>query len=201
MKKELKTKITREKILYSAMEEFGEHGYYAAKINNICKDGISKGLLYHNYKDKDQIYLACVKSTFDKIVYYLKKQKIEDDFKKYTSSRLKFFDENKYEARLFFESIIQPPRELIKEIEFIKKEFNEFNEEIIENILESITLREDVSKNEAKEYFKLMQNMFNGYFSSPAYSDRDISDIILEHEQKLSSMLNYMLYGIAEKRG
>ncbi|MEG0249635.1 MAG: TetR/AcrR family transcriptional regulator [Peptostreptococcus sp.] len=200
MKKELKTKITKEKILNSAIKEFGEKGYFAAKINNICSDGISKGLLYHNYKDKDELYLACVETIFNDITNYLKNQEINNDFEKYTKVRLKFFNENKEKASIFFEAVIKPPHELREEIQSLKKGFDSFNEDVYDKILLSITLREGVSKIEAKEYFKLMQNAFNGYFSSPTYNDMDISDIIVEHEDKLSSMLNYMLYGIAEKR-
>lgn len=200
MEKELKTKITKERILSIAIKEFGEKGYFAAKINNICNGGISKGLLYHNYKDKDELYLACVEVTFNDITNYLKEQEINNDFEKYTRSRLKFFDENKYKARIFFEALIQPPYELRREISVIKKIFDDFNESIIDNIFMSIELREGVSQVDAKEYFKLIQNMFNGYFSSPIYNDIDITDIILEHEDKLASMLNYILYGIAEKR-
>ena len=36
MKKEEKTELTKERILTAAMEEFGEKGYAAAALNNIC---------------------------------------------------------------------------------------------------------------------------------------------------------------------
>ena len=58
MKKEEKTGLTKERILLAAMEEFGEKGYAAASLNNICAAGIPKGLLYHNYENKDALYLA-----------------------------------------------------------------------------------------------------------------------------------------------
>lgn len=64
MKKEEKTGLTKERILLAAMEEFGEKGYAAASLNNICAAGIPKGLLYHNYENKDALYLACVKQSF-----------------------------------------------------------------------------------------------------------------------------------------
>ena len=64
MKKEEKTELTKERILTAAMEEFGEKGYAAAALNNICAAGIPKGLLYHNYENKDALYLACVKRSF-----------------------------------------------------------------------------------------------------------------------------------------
>ena len=60
MKKEEKTEITKCKILAAAIQEFGANGYAAGSVNNICKTGINKGLIYHNYKDKDELYLVCV---------------------------------------------------------------------------------------------------------------------------------------------
>ena len=61
MKQQEKTQKTRERILAAALEEFGRKSYDAAAINSICEAGqIPKGLLYHNFKNKDQLYLACV---------------------------------------------------------------------------------------------------------------------------------------------
>jgi TetR/AcrR family transcriptional regulator len=57
MKKEMKTELTKEKILSAAMKEFGAKGYEGASLNHICETGIAKGLLYHNYENKDALFL------------------------------------------------------------------------------------------------------------------------------------------------
>ena len=49
MKKTEKTKLTVSKIIEAAMNEFGQNGYAGGTINNICKTGINKGLIYHNF--------------------------------------------------------------------------------------------------------------------------------------------------------
>ena len=61
MKKEEKTELTKSKIFAAAIQEFGTNGYATGSVNNICKTGINKGLVYHNFKDKDELYLECVK--------------------------------------------------------------------------------------------------------------------------------------------
>lgn len=48
------------------------------------------------------------------------------------------------------------------------------------------------------QYFKLMQDMFNEYFSSPIFRELSFSDTMAAHEQELLKILDYMLYGIAE---
>lgn len=59
MKQSEKTKNTYNKILSSAIEEFGEKGYDNASLNTICsKYAISKGLIYHNFKNKDNLFFV-----------------------------------------------------------------------------------------------------------------------------------------------
>jgi AcrR family transcriptional regulator len=54
-----KGKATREKLLASAAVAFGAHGYNAVRIADIVAEaGISHGLFYRHFADKDAILLA-----------------------------------------------------------------------------------------------------------------------------------------------
>lgn len=76
MKKEEKTKQTCEKIVHAATIEFGSRSYDAVSLNAICgKYQIAKGLIYHNFKNKDELYLYCVKKSFEKLMSYLEEGK------------------------------------------------------------------------------------------------------------------------------
>ena len=90
MKKEEKTGLTKERILLAAMEEFGEKGYAAASLNNICAAGIPKGLLYHNYENKDALYLACVKQSFSILMNCLQEKGGDGGLQEYMEARLLF---------------------------------------------------------------------------------------------------------------
>ena len=59
MNKNEKTERTVAKIMESAMTEFGTNGYAGGTVNNICKAGINKGLVYHNFSGKDELFLIC----------------------------------------------------------------------------------------------------------------------------------------------
>lgn len=49
----------RDRILNAAVAVFGEHGYEGASTNQICADaGISKGLLFHYFKSKENLFMA-----------------------------------------------------------------------------------------------------------------------------------------------
>lgn len=57
MKREEKNLQSRQKIMDAAWKEFGEKSYAEASLNTICKEGdISKGIIYHYFKDKDELY-------------------------------------------------------------------------------------------------------------------------------------------------
>ena len=64
--------------------------------------------------------------------------------------------------------------------------------------LNSLMLRDEVSRDDAVSYFHLMQLMLNGYFSSPAFQSTDLSEKVKIHEMIVPKLLDYMLYGIAK---
>lgn len=200
MKKELKTERTRERILSAAQKEFGEKGYISASLNTICGTGISKGLIYHNFTNKDSLYLACVERCFTKLTQYLKDRITDLDLHYYMEVRLHFFRQNENDARLFFEALLKPPVHLKSQIQKIRTDFDHFNLDIYQRILSSIPLREGITETDAMEYFTFTQTMFNGYFSSLFYDQSEITSLIDIHEKELSKILDYMIYGIAKRR-
>lgn len=94
-----KTKNTYNKILSSAITEFGEKGYDNTSLNVICsKYNISKGLIYHNFKNKDELYLHSVEKCINKLVDYLKQEDYSannpwENMKKLLRLRREFFDQ------------------------------------------------------------------------------------------------------------
>ena len=199
MRKEIKTERTKAKILAAAMDEFGSKGYAASSLNNICNSGISKGLLYHNFANKDELFLACVRQCFHTLSEYLKEKNIGTDMKKYAEARLRFFQEHEKEARIFFDSVLQPPENLKADIAKSRSEFDSFNQNLYEKLLDHITLRTGVTKENCIFYLELLQNMFNGYFSSPAVGGLPFSETLSAHEKGLPKIFDFILYGIAEQ--
>lgn len=199
MKQIEKTELTVSKIQTAAIDEFGTNGYAGGTINNICKRGINKGLIYHNFKDKDELYLACLDISCKKLVLLIEKSDCTSDQLQYMNVRMKFFKEYPNEAHIFFEAILQPQRNLMSRIEGILKPFEEINEKIYRSIISSVTLRDGITEEEAVDYFRQMQRMFNGYFSSSAYRYTTFDEKIKDHEINLPKLLEFMLYGIAKE--
>lgn len=200
-----KNKISKDKILNAAIAEFGTKNYGDASLNNICKDNnISKGLIYHYYKNKDDLFLSCVKYCFDQFVDYLQSQEFkENDFQsimqKCLDLRYRFLKENTYLSHIFFNVVLQPPIHLKQEIKVLRKNFDNINMSIYRFALSKITLREGITEEEVIEYFWIFQEMFNGYFEIKAYENHDFNSLIKAHEVNLGKVLNIMIYGIAKE--
>ena len=198
MKKKKKTELTISKIMDAAMKEFGENGYAGGTINTICKTGINKGLIYHNFSGKDELYLSCVNRSCQKFMEYIKEQGRTDNPDRYMTARMDFFNQHPCESHIFFEALLNPPSHLAGKILQILSEFNELNEKMYTQTLDALHLREGVSRTDAVEYFHLMQLMLNGYFSSPAFQNMELQKKVEIHEMILPKLLDYMLYGIAK---
>ncbi|MGM9645853.1 MAG: TetR/AcrR family transcriptional regulator [Eubacteriales bacterium] len=200
MKKSEKTKITVSKITGVAMNEFGTNGYIGGTINNICKSGINKGLIYHNFTGKDGLYLFCLKKSCDTFTEYIRKKGGEESLEKYMSVRMEFFKAFPNEAHIFFEALLMPQSHLSEEISEALDSFNKLNESIYKKTVDTLVLRKGITKDDALSYFHLMQTMFNGYFSSPLYRGVELGKRVKIHEENVMKLFDFMLYGIAEER-
>lgn len=190
MKQEEKTERTRARIIAAAMTEFSAKGYTGASMNTICSSGISKGLLYHNFDGKDDLYLTCAEQCFRALTEYLKRADTGTSLQKYAEARMAFFRENSSMARLFFELVLQPPVKLKPQIAECRASFDDYNRQLFRNILRTVTLRPNVTEESALHYFSVMQEMFNSYYNS----NMD------EHESEMLKWMDYMLYGVAEMK-
>lgn len=59
MKQSERTARTRARLLRAARKVFGRRGYHAASLAEIAGEaGVSKGAVYHNFKSKEDLFLA-----------------------------------------------------------------------------------------------------------------------------------------------
>lgn len=64
-----------ELIYQAALEEFGTHAYDAVHMEQICqRHHISKGMLYHYYSGKDELFLLCADRTFRDFKSYIEEE-------------------------------------------------------------------------------------------------------------------------------
>ena len=198
MKKEEKTQLTVSKILDAATAEFGGKGYRNGTINTVCRAGINKGLVYHNFKNKDDLYLACLQRSCGKLVVFIRENACTESFPKYMRARADFLRNYPDEAHLVFEALLDPPEHLLPEIREMLQELEKINETVYKNTLSAVTLRDGVTTEDALKYFQQMQRLFNSCFNSDNYRTMTFDEKIKGHEERIPKLLDFMLYGIAK---
>lgn len=201
MKREEKNIQSRQKIIAAALQEFGEKSYGEASLNTVCKSGdISKGIIYHYFKDKDELFLVCIRECFDALTEQLKADvaaaaaggSIETVMQQYFDARTRFFVQNPLYLKLFFHAVITPPAHLLEEIQSIRKEFDELNVNVLTSLLQHVKLRADITMEEIVEEFRLYQDIVNTRYQMQVVSQVDIE----EHEKRCCRTLSILLYGV-----
>lgn len=199
MKREEKNLQSRQKITASALREFAEQGYGLSSINTICEAGrISKGVLYHYFKDKDEVYLTCVRECFDALTTYLasrltlESSGAQGTLQAYFDARLAFFQENPLYRRLFLEAVLSPPPHLSSAIAENRAAFDALNDRTFSTLLEHVTLRPGLTKAEVVEIFRQYQDFVNAT-TTPGSADA--------HEKRSRRAVSILLYGVAAREG
>ncbi|AFM00024.1 MULTISPECIES: TetR/AcrR family transcriptional regulator [Desulfitobacterium] len=206
MKREEKNLRTRQKIMQGALAEFGEKGYEQAALNDICKrHNLSKGIIYHYFKSKDELYLGCVEECFAALIVFLRKIGCEDGgelekgLQSYFDARLRFFSQNPCYFKIFCDVITNPPGHLKTAIAEIKKDFDELNVRIFTRILSRTTLRNGISLEEAVENLCRFQNYFNLEYQRALEECPDIKALPKLHEENCRKFVDILFYGIIER--
>ncbi len=201
MKREEKNIQSRRKILESALQEFGRQGYGQSSINTICSAGnISKGVMYHYFKDKDEVYLLCVRECFEELLACLRerldseREGAQNRMEAYFRVRMGFFEEHPLYQRIFSDAVMFPPAHLAEEIRKIRAEFNAYNWKTLGSLLDQLTLRPDVTRDEVMEIFEQYQN----FIDASHWAEGDTG--VMAREEKCKRALDILLYGVVERQ-
>lgn len=203
MKREEKNQQTRRRILESALAEFAEQGYGASSVNTISNgEGLSKGIIYHYFPTKDDLYLACVEECFQMLTGHLQShtnmvgQTAEERLEQYFRVRLDFFEQNPQYQRIFCDAVIMPPAHLEASIQEKKAPLDRFNIDSLNRMLEPVSLRSDLSREDVVDTFRQYQDYINARYQMTGSEKIDIRD----HEESCRRALRILLYGVVERK-
>lgn len=205
MKREEKNALPRQRILEAALEEFSQKGYEAASLNNVCAEkGISKGIIYHHFKDKDALFLLCVEDCFTQVSAYLQETAealsgtAQEKLAAYFDARLRFFALHPVYLGIFAEAAFNPPAALAEEIARRRQAFDRLNADVLTGVLGKASLRAGLSAETVVEDFRMYMDYFNLRFRSAFRSGRSIDEILTEHEEKCRRQLDILLHGVLD---
>jgi len=203
MKRDEKTQIMRRKIMDSALAEFSRQGYGASSINTICTaQNISKGIVYHYFKTKDVLYLACVEECFQQLTEYLQtnisyeNSSIEKQLEIYFTLRTRFFQTYPVYQRIFCEAVTAPPAHLKSEIQKCKQNFDTLSTQILRQLLTPVSLRPDISIEDVIETFRQFQDFINIRYQMTDLNGHSFE----EREENCLKALNILLYGVIQRK-
>lgn len=203
MKREEKNRQTQRRILDSALAEFAAMGYASGSINTVSNaQGLSKGIIYHYFPSKEALYLACVEECFTALTAYLKEnlnaenEAVEEQLKSYFNIRISFFRRYPLYQRIFCEAIIMPPSHLAATIQTLGAAFDALNVEILEKLLESVTLRSDITKEQVIDIFRVFQDYINAKYQMMSAQDVHLE----EREACCRRALDVLLYGVVTRK-
>ena len=205
MRREEKNALPRQRILEAALEEFSQKGYEAASLNNVCAEkGISKGIIYHHFKDKDALFLLCVEDCFTQVSAYLQETAealsgtAQEKLAAYFDARLRFFALHPVYLGIFAEAAFNPPAALAEEIARRRQAFDRLNADVLTGVLGKASLRAGLSAETVVEDFRMYMDYFNLRFRSAFRSGRSIDEILTEHEEKCRRQLDILLHGVLD---
>lgn len=204
MKREEKSALSRQRILEAAIGEFSRKGYEGASLNAFCTEhGISKGIVYHHFKDKNELYLLCVGRRFEKLTACLNKALEEtpgtaevrtDAFYK---TWLHFFGEHPCYLGIFSDAVFRTPAALSDEISLCRRDYDALYDSMLTALLEGRRLREKLELPYLVGEFQAYMDLFNTRFMTRAAGDW--AKVVEEHEMRCRQQMNILFYGILDE--
>lgn len=149
----------KQKIIDVAIEEFALNGYRNGSTNEIIKKAdISKGILFHYFKNKKNLYLYMLDYSidyyskfFDEYFENLDKSDIFDIIKEISIKKLELFSDSPIMYEFIAKAFVSYPEELEEDIR--KRYLELFNKSFgkITSKLDMNRYREGIDKNKALE--------------------------------------------------
>lgn len=199
----------RQKIIAACFEEFAEKGYVNASTNNMVKKAeISKGLLFHYFGSKKNLYLYLLDLSMDIFMnkfysYYVEPSSdIFDRVMQIGIIKIKISNEEPLMTKLVLEAFIDTPQEMKEEIGGRYKKFYSENMPLKFQDVDYSLFRDDIDTQKAIEFmmlcFDALYNKYTNRFKGKALalSNEEIDNMVKEYYE----YMNMMKFGTYNKK-
>ncbi|MGB9789244.1 MAG: TetR/AcrR family transcriptional regulator [Thermotoga caldifontis] len=197
----------RNEILNAAIEEFAENGYEAASTNTITRRaGVSKGLLFHYFKNKEGLYIACYEhvlkwsqTQFEDFAEKAKRLDFFEFLREWGLRKIQLAIEKPVYAK-FLLTVTNLPAKLRQKIVAMIKETLLSSFHVISQKIDSIELRQGLSKEDATMFVTIF---FDGMaeFYLNQYRDRAIQlpEELDEIKKQMDRLIDVLKFGLLER--
>lgn len=201
MKREEKIQIMKDKIINTAITLFGKQGYQLTSIDSISKlAGISKGIIYHYFKDKDELYLHCVQICFDEMTQYIKDnikiyESPKESIEKFLELRHNFISNSKQYKSIFYETLFGKPVHLKSQLNAIRSGLEDINIQFCRQMISNNQMKTSISEEKIAYFFKILINAVWLMLEQKDISE--INDNFIENEEKnVTQLLDIFFKGL-----
>ncbi|MGN0567371.1 MAG: TetR/AcrR family transcriptional regulator [Acutalibacteraceae bacterium] len=206
MTQEERTRTSRALILDAAAKEFAIHGYKHASVNRICERGhISKGRMFHHFKDKDDIFVGVFELFYDSIGEHMQKfvysedDSLEDVLNNFFRHRQKYIFEHPYQAIFIRDNLMSVPEINRERCSAIRDSFWKKEDGLLRKILNDVYPGlEGDEKELAIKIFGIASSYvhFNVTANINFDPEKDMTELRDSNAYIFSRVIKIMLYGI-----
>lgn len=199
----------KNKIIQACLEEFAERGYEKASTNSMVeKAGISKGLLFHYFGNKKNLYLYLLDISMDfftKRLYSYDLKTTGDLFERVMHSgiiKIKIAGESPLMYKLVMDAFINMPDALKVEL---NERYQRLYAQSMPGFFESIDyslFRDEIDKQKAIEFlFLCFDALYNKYVKLAKDKDLDIfrNEDLDRLMQEYAVYMDMIKFGIYKK--
>lgn len=195
----------KQKILNASLEEFSEYGYEKASTDRISqKAGVSKGLIFHHFGSKDNLFIITMNKCIDDILDEFNDIDIpNEDFisiiMKLMQVKYEFFIKNPMHYKLIINGFYNAPKKLKTELEQRYSELKQIGLNVIVDIIKGLRLKKDVSIENVISIIAAITNIVESkympYFTDEEASFEKFYDVA---KNEYIELMNILLYGIID---
>jgi len=188
----------RKRIVDVCVEEFSRKGYDKASTNTIVKEaGISKGILFHYFGSKKNLYLYIVDYVMD---YMTKKFYIADSnppadiFERIMDRglvKLKMAYDDPSIYNLLFEAFINTPEDLKGDIQERYKKIKSENLSVFLNNIDTSKFRGEIDKNKAIELIMLLMEALTSKYID-VYKNKPADAALTNMDKMIAEYMEYI---------
>ncbi len=195
----------KDKIIEASLAEFAEYGYDKASTDRIStKAGVSKGLIFHYFGSKDNLYMIIINKCIDDIFDEFNKIEFKDvEFTsmliKITKMKYNFFINNPMHYQILVNGLYHAPKKLKAKLEHRFSELKQIGLNILVDMIKDLPIRKDIQSNDILTVFSSIINVFEGKYLSYLIKGIDNFEEIYESlASEYVRLVNIVLYGILD---
>ncbi|MFL1676818.1 TetR/AcrR family transcriptional regulator [Paenibacillus dendritiformis] len=192
----------RDVLLQAALSEFSLKGYEAASTNRIIQSaGVSKGILFHYYGDKQSLYMAVVRHCLDFVMEAMGREMehmADDVFEalvQLSAAKRKLFLEHAPIFGVLRSACASPPKTLRQELKQMQQQMENQYVPLLKDRVNHAHFREGVDPDQALQFILISLEALVAH-QLAQNGPPSLDDSTAEADAGLAPFLDMLKYGV-----